>query len=96
MNEINNKDVPTKCYQKDTAAGWEAEKCIPKRCFMGKAALKMGFESFVPDRISKNMGKRKLNVYEITNNKAEKHENGKVDQVRLWMTLTARVSEGWT
>lgn len=63
---------------------------------MRKAALKMGFGSFVPDSIRKNMEKRKLNVYEITNNKAKKHENGKVDQIRLWMTLTARVSEGWT
>lgn len=87
MIEINNKDVPSECYQKDTAAGWEAEKCIPKRCFMGKAALKMGFESFVPDSMSKNMEKRKLNVHEITNNKAKKHENGKVDQVRLWITF---------
>lgn len=63
---------------------------------MGKAALKLGFESFVPDSISKNIEKRKLNVYEITNNKAKKHENGKAGQLRLWMTLTARVSEGWT
>lgn len=42
---------------------------------MGKAALKLGFESFVPDSISKNIEKRKLNVYEITNNKAKKHEH---------------------
>lgn len=56
----------------------------------------MGFESFVPDSISKNMENRKLNEHDITNNKAKKHENGKVDQVRLWMTLTARVRERWT
>lgn len=55
MIEINNKDVPS---EKDTAAGWEAEKCIPKRCFTGKAALKMGFESFFPDSMSKKHGKK--------------------------------------
>lgn len=64
--------------------------------FHGKAALKMGSESFVPDSISKNMENRKLNEHDITNNKAKKRENGKVDQVRLWMTLTARVRKRWT
>lgn len=34
--------------QKDTVPGWEIGKCIPKKRFMGKVALMMGFERFIP------------------------------------------------
>lgn len=34
--------------QRDTVPGWEIGKRIPKKRFMGKVALTMGYERLVP------------------------------------------------
>lgn len=48
MNQISNRDMSTESLKRDYRWG-----NVFLRCFMGKAAFKMGFEKFVPGQFGK-------------------------------------------
>lgn len=57
--------------QKEIAPDWEMEKWIPKRCFKGKVAFKMGSERSVTWQFDKKMSQ--LDITASVKKKKKKH-----------------------